>query len=403
MAPITMDPAVIGSAGQLYGTSRGTADSVMTTLSGVLDANSGCAGSDSAGMAWAGSYDPAAFKAVAAGTNIVNAFGKMHDLLAATSVNHLNTEKSNKQPPEAPDAAPLQLPTAEAPAFNGAAGGDTAEPFGWSLVSSWLQGHTWPNGNPDKLRALGSGWRTAAEGLRTASAATGPAWLSLEDVMSGEMPQVLAQMDLVFTDAETVASQYESLASACVEWAGQIEEAHSKILHILAGALGAGLIIGGIAGFFTLGTGAVAAAGAAGGAAGASIVTVLVGFNGAAAVAVGATAAAGIAAAGVATELQPLLEASPTTFNSSTGSRPGDHAYVSPPKNLQGMPGTRPVDRIGPRYRHTWKDKKGNTYEWDYQHGAVEKYSKSGKHLGEYDAETGAQRKPADPSREPGC
>ncbi|WFR74801.1 hypothetical protein P9209_11265 [Prescottella defluvii] len=96
-------------------------------------------------------------------------------------------------------------------------------------------------------------------------------------------------MDLVFTDTEQVATRYESLAASCRDWADTIEDAHHKILAILAGALGAGLIIGGIAGFFTAGTGAAAAAGAAGSAAGASIVTVLVAFDTAAAVAVGAT------------------------------------------------------------------------------------------------------------------
>lgn len=51
--------------------------------------------------------------------------------------------------------------------------------------------------------------------------------------------------------------------------------------------------------------------------------------------------------------------------------------------------------------RKSWKDDEGNTYEWDYQHGAVEKYNKNGKHLGEYDAETGAQTKPGDSTRKP--
>ncbi|MNE91154.1 Colicin-E3 [compost metagenome] len=37
--------------------------------------------------------------------------------------------------------------------------------------------------------------------------------------------------------------------------------------------------------------------------------------------------------------------------------------------------------------------------EWDYQHGKVEKYNKRGQHLGEFDAETGVQSKPADPAR----
>ncbi|MGO2712103.1 MAG: colicin E3/pyocin S6 family cytotoxin [Pseudomonas helleri] len=34
-------------------------------------------------------------------------------------------------------------------------------------------------------------------------------------------------------------------------------------------------------------------------------------------------------------------------------------------------------------------------FERDFQHGAVEIYDKQGKHLGEFDADTGEQRKPA--------
>ena len=37
--------------------------------------------------------------------------------------------------------------------------------------------------------------------------------------------------------------------------------------------------------------------------------------------------------------------------------------------------------------------------EWDSQHGAVEMYDKQGKHLGEFDAITGEQTKPAQSGR----
>ncbi|WP_245500897.1 colicin E3/pyocin S6 family cytotoxin [Rhizobium sp. BK251] len=43
---------------------------------------------------------------------------------------------------------------------------------------------------------------------------------------------------------------------------------------------------------------------------------------------------------------------------------------------------------VGGRAR--WYDSKGNIYEWDCQHGKLEKFDKSGKkHLGEYDPVTG--------------
>lgn len=40
-----------------------------------------------------------------------------------------------------------------------------------------------------------------------------------------------------------------------------------------------------------------------------------------------------------------------------------------------------------------WKDNDGRIYEWDSRHGTMEKYDGTGKHLGEFDAGTGAQLK----------
>ncbi len=60
-----------------------------------------------------------------------------------------------------------------------------------------------------------------------------------------------------------------------------------------------------------------------------------------------------------------------------------------PPSSLPGFPGARrvppktPVQKGG-GLRPRWEDKK-HIYEWDSQHGEVEKYDKQGKHLGAYD------------------
>ncbi len=40
----------------------------------------------------------------------------------------------------------------------------------------------------------------------------------------------------------------------------------------------------------------------------------------------------------------------------------------------------------------------GTFYEWDYYHGRVEKYDQDGNHVGEFDPNTGAQTKPANPN-----
>jgi antitoxin component YwqK of YwqJK toxin-antitoxin module len=46
-----------------------------------------------------------------------------------------------------------------------------------------------------------------------------------------------------------------------------------------------------------------------------------------------------------------------------------------------------------------WQTLDHKFYEWDYQHGTVEKYDKNGRHLGEFDPVTGKQTKKADPNR----
>ncbi|VVP89589.1 colicin E3/pyocin S6 family cytotoxin [Pseudomonas fluorescens] len=88
-------------------------------------------------------------------------------------------------------------------------------------------------------------------------------------------------------------------------------------------------------------------------------------------------------------------------------SRPigGDHSYYPPPKGLTAFPDTRLAPRKTPikgggGLRKRWKSKDGIIFEWDSQHGAVEKYNKRGKHLGEFNPETGEQTKDADNTRE---
>ncbi|MBM1186533.1 S-type pyocin domain-containing protein [Pseudomonas lundensis] len=72
----------------------------------------------------------------------------------------------------------------------------------------------------------------------------------------------------------------------------------------------------------------------------------------------------------------------------------GDHSYHPPPKDLSAFPDARVTPRKTPLQgggglRKRWKTRDGTIFEWDSQHGAVEKYNKRGKHLGEFDHETG--------------
>jgi hypothetical protein len=85
-------------------------------------------------------------------------------------------------------------------------------------------------------------------------------------------------------------------------------------------------------------------------------------------------------------------------------SQNGDHAYTGAPKTLPAFPdATRVKSKAsvqgGGKERTRWLDRKGRIYEWDYKSNAVEKYTKLGVHLGEYNHITGEQTKPAKPGR----
>ena len=73
------------------------------------------------------------------------------------------------------------------------------------------------------------------------------------------------------------------------------------------------------------------------------------------------------------------------------------------PQDIPAFPGLikirRKTSKGASKLRERWEDQKGNIYEWDSRHGTLEKYNKRGKHLGEFNRDTGEQLKPADPTR----
>ena len=77
--------------------------------------------------------------------------------------------------------------------------------------------------------------------------------------------------------------------------------------------------------------------------------------------------------------------------------------YRAPPGVLPAFPGAKrvrpktPIGKAGLRAR--WKDEEGSIYEWDYQHGTVERYDHLGRHEGEFHPDTGLCLKEADPTR----
>ena len=74
--------------------------------------------------------------------------------------------------------------------------------------------------------------------------------------------------------------------------------------------------------------------------------------------------------------------------------RAGDHEYHPAPDVLPAFPDAKIVGRKtavqgGGAKRKRWKTGKGIILEWDSMHGIVEKYDSRGKHIGEFDPNTG--------------
>lgn len=67
---------------------------------------------------------------------------------------------------------------------------------------------------------------------------------------------------------------------------------------------------------------------------------------------------------------------------------PGKGQSKPPPDTLRAFPRAvkkRPKSGVsGTKKRLRWQESNGTIYEWDYQHGAIEKYDKRGRYLGTY-------------------
>jgi len=82
----------------------------------------------------------------------------------------------------------------------------------------------------------------------------------------------------------------------------------------------------------------------------------------------------------------------------------GDHKYHPSPTSLPAFPDavrapSKSGVKGGGRLRPRWKDPHSYIYEWDFERGKVEKYNKRGRHLGEFDPNTGERTKEADDTR----
>ncbi|WP_280361452.1 GH-E family nuclease [Nocardia wallacei] len=273
----------------------------------------------------------------------------MNDLLLVTQQNHDTANTASTLGAEDPGelAFPIgTLETYQEPTIPKFYGGESAAPFWWGAVSSFVEGHVWPNGHQDTLRAAATAFGVAATAFDTAAGKVPNArgFVAAQD--SDEIPQIVAQANILETEIKSVAAQFRDLGQSCADYATALDEAHSKILHELAEFAAWAIAfeaVGWAAAVFT--GGASAAGGTAAAAARAAITgSRIARICEALAVAAEASALPSIAAAGASartiTALTPLLAAETATVrHRGTGPRLQPRVHPAQPLAPPGITG----------------------------------------------------------------
>ena len=91
-----------------------------------------------------------------------------------------------------------------------------------------------------------------------------------------------------------------------------------------------------------------------------------------------------------------LAEAEAAGEGKKSPEKPKNDQKYYPAPNVDELPDFPGAKRVKPKnQRKRWVDKKGNIYEWDYQHGEIEIYPKGGSpHMGSYNPRTGESKGP---------
>ncbi|MFG1793988.1 GH-E family nuclease [Nocardia sp. NPDC049149] len=234
MTPVVVTPSELRRASDSFKNLWGFAWGDMTGMFGMLKDCGGCAGTDRVGKKWSDDYDPVAQRAIDAATSFVIGLSQMHDLLQATAANHANADHLSVVGGAPDDLAfpPGTLEWMKRPDIPNLYGGDSGEPSWWDKIASFTQGELWPNGNPEVLRNAATGWSYCAEQLGT-HLNFQPVRDIIGDQQTPEVGQIIEQINLLDTQAKTLATQFKILAHGCGDYAQNIEDAHTEILKEL--------------------------------------------------------------------------------------------------------------------------------------------------------------------------
>jgi hypothetical protein len=263
---LAIDRAGYDTAADAFASANQVAAVQYVSLVGRLDSYAAMAGDDSTSTEFAAAYDEAATEAVAAFAAVVPAFANLGRLTQRSGANH-HAANANSIIAGAVVYDGWSLPAGDyvsvLPATPPSSlGGDTPSlPAQVSWILDHVQGFVWPNADTDRLRGAAHAWRTAAEGVGGLAAQCVDAAAALWTQRSPEIPVAVAATEDLRTTLREVSAQFATLATACDDYAAQVDQKHEEIRALVDEILAMiveGIVISAAIGLITGGAGAVA-------------------------------------------------------------------------------------------------------------------------------------------------
>ncbi|MGL4306136.1 MAG: hypothetical protein ACRCSF_08265 [Mycobacteriaceae bacterium] len=256
---VRVDPEAVLTAGQAVALTGMAMELQVEELVSVLNAQGGMAGTDTAAIAFASQYDPAAKDIYASILNWCKGVTNLGLMLGATAQNHndANAAAAGQSPPDIGSMPGVGPPSAlPHPATLPSTLGDPAPgPWWWGIIQSYVQGKLWPNGHQDRLKSTAEAWKAFAHSLDV------NAWQlykQLEILRQQDSPDIDAAIILcgqAYSTLFDINNAIYALAEVCSGHAHNIDDAHSAIEASAAEIVAESAIIYGIGLLFTVPSG----------------------------------------------------------------------------------------------------------------------------------------------------
>jgi hypothetical protein len=262
---LRVDPTQYEAASRVFGSDlAGTVGGAATKLESQLAGMSHIAGSDPAGSDWATSYDRVAGQTAQAIDDLERACVTVGGLLQQSGYNHARAEAhsdasgATAAPPDATTYLPGPGSCIYVPSVSG---GAIQPPEGWQWVANACAA-VWPDGDPDKLRALAGAWRQAGSSLDAGQQAVNDGIATIRTQRSPEVEQAQMVCRSLGSGITQLANACRTIADSCEALAAHIEKAHEELIGEIESFLiwTAGIEVGGaVVGAITFGIGEAAA------------------------------------------------------------------------------------------------------------------------------------------------